>query len=124
EGGAMFGYDSTPRFRMASTPPSEIRMATTQAKIGRSMKKVGMSVLRYRPFAVAAGAAAEDAAPVGVRCHGLGLAGSPSFTFWMPETTTLSPALRPSLTTQSPPRMSVVVTFLRTTLSSAPTVIT
>jgi hypothetical protein len=28
--------------RMASTPPSEIRMATTQAKIGRSMKKLGM----------------------------------------------------------------------------------
>src|SRR5574337_265041 len=38
----MFGYDSTPRLRIASTPPREIRMAITQANTGRSMKKFGI----------------------------------------------------------------------------------
>jgi hypothetical protein len=28
--------------RIANTPPSEIRIATTHAKMGRSMKKLGM----------------------------------------------------------------------------------
>ncbi|CAM5354805.1 Crotonobetainyl-CoA reductase [Rhodanobacter lindaniclasticus] len=52
------------------------------------------------------------------------MAGAPSFTFCSPDTTTWSPATRPSLTIQSPPRMSVVVTFLRLALLSLPTVIT
>ena len=37
-GGAMFGYDSTPRPKIASTPESEIRIAITQAKTGWLMK--------------------------------------------------------------------------------------
>src|SRR5712672_2474488 len=38
-GGAIDGYDSMPSVVIAITPPSVIRIAMTQAKIGRSMKK-------------------------------------------------------------------------------------
>ena len=38
DSGAMAGYCETGRRKMARAPPSITRMATTQAKIGRSMK--------------------------------------------------------------------------------------
>src|SRR5579875_3649557 len=44
-GGAMLGYDSTPRLKIDSTPPSVIRIATTQAKTGWSMKNRGIGLV-------------------------------------------------------------------------------
>src|ERR1700761_279562 len=43
-GGAMLGYDSIPMFNTEMVPTRVIRMATTHAKMGRSIKKLGMSV--------------------------------------------------------------------------------
>ena len=53
-------------------------------------------VLRYLPFGAAGGWPDEEAE---AGCHGVGLAGSPTFAFWMPDTTTWSPACRPVRTT-------------------------
>ncbi len=41
-GGAMGGYWETGRVSMASSPASMMIMAITQAKIGRSMKNLGI----------------------------------------------------------------------------------
>ncbi|WP_448206766.1 TetR/AcrR family transcriptional regulator C-terminal domain-containing protein [Azospirillum sp. sgz302134] len=41
-GGAIFGYCSTGRRRIASAPASMMTMAMTQAKTGRSMKNLDM----------------------------------------------------------------------------------
>ena len=42
-GGAMLGYCAMGSVRMASTPASMTTIASTQAKIGRSMKKLTMA---------------------------------------------------------------------------------
>ena len=42
-GGAIEGYCATGSWRMASPPASMMRMATTHAKMGRSMKNLGKS---------------------------------------------------------------------------------
>src|SRR3546814_11642662 len=58
-GGAMFGYDSTPRPLIASTPPSVIRLAMTQATTGWWMKKRDMG---DQSFCAASPACASSAA--------------------------------------------------------------
>ncbi len=47
-GGAMSGYESIPMPCTEMMPNSEIRIAMTQAKTGRLMKKLGMSALLVR----------------------------------------------------------------------------
>jgi hypothetical protein len=44
EGGATLGYWATGNWLMAVTPISTIKMETTQAKIGRSMKNLDIKI--------------------------------------------------------------------------------
>src|SRR5690606_21530227 len=89
-GGAMLGYDSMPKPLIASTPPSVIRIAMTQAKTGWLMKKRDMggqslpaaaaSSCGGAPASAGAWPCADGsppacAAPGG--CHGSALAGCP-----------------------------------------------
>src|SRR3546814_4477821 len=57
-GDAMFGYDSTPRPLIASTPPSVIRIAMTQAKTGWWMKKRDMGDQSFCAASPACGSSA------------------------------------------------------------------
>src|SRR5579875_669715 len=124
-GGAMLGYDSTPRLKIDSTPPSVIRIAMTHAKMGRSMKKFDIAPTRHAPLEGGADIGdleppLEAADPGG--CHGTPLAGAPGRTACTPETITSSPAASPEVTIQSRPCMPLVVTSRRATLPSLPTI--
>ncbi len=59
DGGAMLGYCETGKFSIDNMPANIIRMAMTQAKIGRSIKKRDMT---YSAFLAADGAAGLFAA--------------------------------------------------------------
>ena len=72
-GGAMFGYCATGRLVIAKAPASKMKMASTQAKTGRSIKNLPMTMLPYFDFGCSAVVAAG--ADGGVRA-GAGLAGS------------------------------------------------
>ena len=94
------------------TPPRQIRMAMTQAKTGRSMKKFGMTRIASYGIAgradsgtaAAAGLPARDGLAVGGGgCQGTALAWPPSRTPCRPATITWSPSARPLVTIQSLP---------------------
>src|SRR3546814_3285416 len=61
----MFGYDSTPRPLIASTPPSVIRIAMTQAKTGWWMKKRDMGDQSFCAASPACGSSAGLSAGAG-----------------------------------------------------------
>src|SRR3546814_10704951 len=73
-GGAMFGYDSTPRPLIASTPPSVIRIAMTQAKTGWWRKKRDMCDQSFGAASPACGSSAGLLAGAG----GAPAAGAPA----------------------------------------------
>src|ERR1700752_1969379 len=96
-GGAMAGYGEMGRVLMAITPASMTTMASTQAKMGRSMKKLTMA----RAYSATFG----DVTPA--CCTGLSLGGGlyssgttllPGFADWIPSTMTRAPAFSPVAT--------------------------
>src|SRR5688572_6815878 len=121
---------------MEITPESEIRIATTHAKTGWSMKNLDM-VWRLGQFCRAAGfspcGCASDFSPCGTDLasagaaaaglaafgapagaafgfQGVGLAVAPSLTFCRPAAMTWSPAARPEVTSHLPSRVPEVST--------------
>src|SRR5271167_2213078 len=92
-GGAMAGYCAMGSVVIANAPISMMTMASTQAKTGRSMKKLTM----------AGGYFAEPSAVVGCGCAVLSSCGryswgttlAPGFADWIPSTMTRSPGLSP-----------------------------
>src|SRR4029078_13421485 len=101
EGGAMIGYCATASSGIAMAPIRHMNSATTQAKIGLSMKKPGIGVYRCACVAGKAPEAKPDDASALVT--GCGRTLSPAANFWKPSTTTLSPAFNPSVTNHWPP---------------------
>src|SRR6185436_20232985 len=95
EGGAMIGYCATASSGIEIAPIRQMKSATTQAKIGLSMKKEGIGwSQRDGCFACAPTAPTEASASI----HDFDLTLSPGTNFWNPSTTIRSPSLRPSLT--------------------------
>ncbi len=92
----MIGYCAIGSSGTAIAPIKQMNSATTQAKIGLSMKKLAMARYRVSFWAcrLSAVASASD--------QDCGFTLSPAANFWKPSTTTLSPAFRPSVTNQSP----------------------
>ncbi len=136
-GGAIGGYCEIGNCRIEIAPASMTMMAMTQAKIGRSMKNLGIMVYFFSSlgFAPGAGGAPGPAAPglpaaagaamsgaPGVQ--GIGLTVAPGRTFCKPLTITCSPPFSPSSTMKSPPAMVLVLIGRGATLPSASTVIT
>ena len=70
----MFGYDSTPRLRIDSTPAITIRIAITQAKTGWSMK-----IARHGALSPSAGGRRGRRGGCGLcpAVHGAAFAGCP-----------------------------------------------
>src|ERR1700755_3404145 len=97
----MIGYCAIASSGIEIAPTKQMKSATTQEKIGLSIKKLGIA--RYR-FASAVkfvvGITADDASASVQAC---GLTLSPAANFWKPSTTTLSPAFNPSVTNHLPP---------------------
>ena len=97
----MIGYCATGNSGIEIAPIRQMNSATTQAKIGLSMKKLG--IVDHR---CAGGGLLRIRRHVGrgvrlvVQTCGLTL--SPAANFWKPSTTTLSPAFRPSVTNHWP----------------------
>src|SRR5579863_2359132 len=96
-GGAMLGYCAMGSVVMASAPASMITMASTQAKMGRLMKKLTMAAAH----SVAVWAAA--AAWRGLFCSAGGryscaITLVPGLADCRPSTITRSPALSPEVT--------------------------
>ena len=96
DGGAMIGYCATDSKGIEIAPTRQMKSATTQAKIGLSMKKLGMSAYRLIEADDRDVAVASVAALACVQACGMTL--SPAANFWKPSTTTRSPAFRPSVT--------------------------
>src|SRR5262249_52326538 len=97
-GGAMLGYCEMGRVLMASAPASMTTMASTQAKIGRSMKKLTMA----RAYSAADGGVAPACRTVFSVGGGLYSSATtlvPGFADWIPSTMTRSPAFSPAFTT-------------------------
>src|SRR3977135_4071353 len=94
-GGAMLGYCAMGSVVTASAPISMMTMASTQAKTGRSMKKLTMAGASAAPDAVAGGGRAF-LSPADRNSSGATLA--PGFADWIPSTITRSPGLRPEVT--------------------------
>ena len=95
-GGAMRELRDRQR-RMASRPASMITMAITQAKIGRSMKKLIMAAAH----SVAVWVAASDCGVLFASCGGrysCGITVLPGLANCSPSTITRSPALSPEVT--------------------------
>ena len=96
-GGAMAGYCEMGSVLMASAPASITTMANTQAKIGRSMKKLTMA----RAYSAAVGGVAPACRTVfsvgGWYSSGCTL--PPGFADWIPSTMIRSPAFSPVVTT-------------------------
>src|SRR5690625_89078 len=104
---------------MEMTPPSDIRIATTQAKIGLSMKNLGMidpqdwveglppdlDEAAAAGLAVAAAADLALAWPSGLALPVMGLTVAPGRACAMPPTIRRSPAVKPWVTTQFGPCM-------------------
>src|SRR6185437_7137180 len=96
-GGAMSGYWATGRKAIDRAPASMITMAMTQAKIGRSMKKRDMALGPAAALPRGSGRA-RGRRTGGNRAHlGAGLDALQALDI------TLSPGLRPLVTSQSEP---------------------
>src|ERR1700719_1255977 len=94
-GGAMLGYCAMGSVVMASAPISMMTMASTQAKTGRSMKKLTMAGGYFAAaWAVAAGGCAVFSS--GGR-YSSGTTLAPGFADWIPSTMTRSPGLSPEV---------------------------
>src|ERR1700735_1697825 len=92
-GGAMLGYCAMGSVVMASVPISIMTMAITQAKTGRSMKKVTMAGAYFAESWAVAGGGCAFSSPAGRYSSGATLA--PGFADCMPSTMTRSPGLSP-----------------------------
>ena len=92
----MIGYCATASKGIAMAPIRQMNNATTQAKIGLSMKKLGIGV--YRCDCAAGRALAEILVDASASVRSCGRTLSPAANFWKPSTTTLSPAFNPSVT--------------------------
>src|SRR5215470_2703595 len=120
----MLGYCCTGRPVSETAPASVSRVATTIAKIGRSMKNFENTRRGSGYFAAGApGAAGFAGIPLGgadlggvtggavdVATYGFGASAVPGPSLSPPSTTTRSPARRPSVITQSSPDQSPTVT--------------
>ena len=112
DGGAMIGYCATGRSGIASAPPRQISSAMTHAKMGRSMKKLGIAISASRQLCddgwssraqLAAVHALTSSPPldaVAIAASGSGSTTSPATNFWKPSTTTRSPGFTPSRISQ------------------------
>src|SRR6187549_1468665 len=100
EGGAMIGYCATASSGIEIAPIKQMKSATTQAKIGLSIKKLGM-FLSQRDACVV-GESDIEPTEASASIHALDLTLSPGTNFWNPSTITRSPSLRPSLISQTP----------------------
>src|SRR5206468_9387103 len=92
----MIGYCATARSGIEIAPIKQMKSATTQAKIGLSMKKLGID--QSQRDAGVAGALDTEPTEASASIHAFALTLSPGTNFWNPSTTTRSPSLRPSLT--------------------------
>src|SRR5689334_19144878 len=77
-GGAMAGYCDTGSFRIERTPAIMMMIASTHAKIGRSMKNLAMAWSSPAQGAFGLAAAGADAAGAGAA--GAGAAGAGGFS--------------------------------------------
>src|SRR3954468_10539739 len=119
DGGATRGYWATGRREIASTPNSMIRMETTQAKTGRSMKKRAMV---GGPYFLPSEAGGGGGVFAGVAAEAVtGLTVAPGRVFCRPSMMTRSPGLRPSETIQLSPTAVPRVTERNSTLLSGRT---
>ena len=89
----MIGYCATANSGIEIAPIRQMNSATTQAKIGLSMKKLGIEL--YRCAWVASPAPAAPSADASASARACGRTLSPAANFWKPSTTTLSPAFNP-----------------------------
>src|ERR1700678_2944064 len=92
-GGAILGYCAMGRVVMASAPISMMTMAITQAKTGRSIKKLTMAGAYFAGPSAAAGGGCAAFESGGRYSSGATLA--PGFADWIPSTMTRSPGLSP-----------------------------
>ena len=100
DGGTTSGYSDTGRRSIARTPAMKMKMETTDAKIGRSMKKRERSMTRGSAGYFLSAAAAGRAPGAGV--SGVTATGCPGRTRIRPFTITCSPGLSPSTITRWP----------------------
>src|SRR4051812_2506562 len=114
-GGEISGYCAIGRLKPAIRPASVMMIASTLAKIGRSMKKRAKLPMGYLAEAVAAATGAWPGA--------CGATVAPGRTFTRLSTITWSPSFRPAVMIMSLPIQLEVVTGLGVTLFSGPTVI-
>src|SRR5580658_2832364 len=93
-GGAMAGYCAMGSVVTARAPISMMTMAITQAKTGRSMKKLTMAAGYFAEPSTLAGCGGAVFSSAGRYSSGTTLA--PGFADWIPSTMTRSPGLRPA----------------------------
>src|SRR2546427_560671 len=70
-GGATSGYFSTERRGIASIPAKQMKIATTQAKLGRSMKNLDMRMFRFRVLSQSWNGRSMNALLPGIKSSGL-----------------------------------------------------
>src|SRR5690349_596219 len=95
-GGAMLGYCAMGRVVMASAPASITTIASTQAKIGRSMKKLTMAAAHSA--AVWRGVAAWRVVLSRGGWYSSAITLAPGLADWIPSMITRSPGVRPEET--------------------------
>src|SRR4051812_39710197 len=107
EGGATFGYCATGNWVTARPPRTMIRIETTQAKTGLSMKKRAMRAAVYGvDWSRDRGAGSvegESALATETLLNGTVLTTEPGGAFWDPSTMIFSPGSRPFITTTLAP---------------------
>src|SRR5438445_7940329 len=96
----MIGYCATAKSGIEIAPIKQMKSATTQAKIGLSMKKLGID--QSQRDAGVAGALDTEPTEASASIHDVALTLSPGTNFWNPSTMTRSPSFRPPLISQTP----------------------
>jgi len=102
EGGTTSGYSEMGSWKTDSTPARRMRMDSTPAKMGRSMKNLEMFMAPPQPLSAGLAARATPAVSRPPMETIWGATSSPGRTRCKPFTTMRSPALRPLSTTRRP----------------------